>query len=101
MPNYKDTENKVHFLSDEDIHNGGESLLPIGCIAITDEEAAILSAPAVDPNAPNPRIAEIKAELDALDFKKIRPLASGDTEYLAILQAQTVVLQAALKAAQG
>lgn len=42
---------------------------------------------------PNPRIAEIKQQLDALDFKKIRPLAAGDTEYLAILQAKTVTLQ--------
>lgn len=46
----------------------------------------------------NPRIAEIKAELTSLDFKKIRPIAAGDTEYLSILQAQTVVLQEELKA---
>lgn len=45
----------------------------------------------------NPRIAEIKAQLDSLDFKKIRPLAAGDTEYLALLQTQTVVLQDELK----
>lgn len=46
---------------------------------------------------PNPRIAEIKAELDALDFKKIRPLAAGDTEYLAKLQEKTVALQDELR----
>lgn len=47
---------------------------------------------------PNPRIAEIKQQLDELDFKKIRPLAAGDTEYLAILQDKTVALQVELKA---
>lgn len=38
--NYKDLQNKLHFLSDEDIANGGEKFLPIGCIPITDQEAA-------------------------------------------------------------
>lgn len=50
---------------------------------------------------PDPRIAEIKAELDALDFKKIRPLAAGDTEYLAILQEKTLLLQDELKVLQS
>lgn len=42
---------------------------------------------------PNPRIAEIKAELLALDLKKIRPISEGDTAYLAILNAQTKALR--------
>lgn len=41
MPNYKDSENKVHFLDSEEF----EYLLPPGCIHITDEEAAELLAP--------------------------------------------------------
>ena len=46
----------------------------------------------------NPRIAEIKAELVALDMRRIRPLAEGDTEYLATLNAQAVALRAELTA---
>lgn len=46
---------------------------------------------------PNPRIAEIKAELTSLDFKRIRPIAEGDTEYLAELNTQVLALRAELK----
>lgn len=48
--------------------------------------------------AENPRIAEIKADLSALDFKRIRPLAEGDTEYLTTINAQAVALRAELTA---
>ena len=44
------------------------------------------------------RIAQIKLELEALDFKKIRPLAEGDTTYLATLNAETATLRAELAA---
>ena len=47
---------------------------------------------------PNPRIAELKAELAALDIKRIRPTAEGDTAYLTTLNAQAVVLRAELQA---
>ena len=46
--------------------------------------------------AENPRIAEIKEELVALDIKRIRPLAEGDSEYLAALNAQVVALRGEL-----
>lgn len=42
MPHYKDTENKVHFLDSKDY----EHVLPIGSTLISDEEVAILLAPA-------------------------------------------------------
>lgn len=45
MPYYQDTNNELHFLSDVDIANGGLSLLPAGCIAITDAQAGILQKP--------------------------------------------------------
>ena len=48
--------------------------------------------------AENPRIAEIKADISALDFKRIRPLAEGDTEYLTTINAQAVALRAELTA---
>ena len=47
---------------------------------------------------PNPRIDQIKQELAALDAKKIRPLAEGDTAYLATLNEQTVALRTELEA---
>lgn len=40
MPNYKDLQNKLHVIEREFKH-----LLPADCVEITDEEAAILSAP--------------------------------------------------------
>lgn len=43
--------------------------------------------------APNPRIEQIKAELIRLDAKKIRPLAEGDSAYLAELNAKTRTLR--------
>jgi len=45
---------------------------------------------------PNPRILQIKLELSALDTKKIRSIAEGDTIYLATLNTQTALLRAEL-----
>jgi hypothetical protein len=39
MPNYKDTDNKLHWLDSSEF----EYLLPIGSVEITDEEAAALA----------------------------------------------------------
>jgi len=50
------------------------------------------------PPDPAIRINEIKAELAALDQKKIRPLAEGDTAFLATLNAQTLTLRKELAA---
>ena len=46
--------------------------------------------------AENPRIEEIKAELVAIDMRRIRPLAEGDSDYLATLNAQAISLRAEL-----
>ena len=43
------------------------------------------------------RIAEIKTELAALDQRRIRPMAEGDTDYLATLNAQAVALREELQ----
>ena len=45
----------------------------------------------------NPRIAEIKAELAAIDIKRIRPVAEGDIGYLDLLNKQAVALRAELR----
>ena len=47
---------------------------------------------------PNPRIAQIQAELSALDLKLIRPLSEGETERVAELVAQKAALRAELAA---
>jgi len=41
--------------------------------------------------------APIIAKMDALDLKRIRPLAEGDTAYLATLNTQIAALRATLK----
>lgn len=51
----------------------------------------------VIPEPCNPRIAELKCELAALDIKRIRPIAEGDTAYLITLNAQAAALRAELK----
>lgn len=48
--------------------------------------------------ATNPRIAEIKVELAAIDLKSIRPAREGDVARLATLEAQAQVLRTELSA---
>lgn len=92
MPNFKDAVNGLHFLSDEDIANGGASLLPAACIQIIDEEAARRLAPTTD-QIKAARIASIDAELAAIDANGARPsrdiaaaLAAGSTAPAAAVQ---------------
>lgn len=63
MPHYKDPENGLHFLSLEDLANGGARLLPAGCVEISDEEAAARLAPTREQAAATAWDA-IKAERD-------------------------------------
>ena len=51
-------------------------------------------ASVVAPPQPNPAIAVIDAQLAALDIKRIRPVAEGDTAYLATLNQQAADLRA-------
>lgn len=39
MPHFQDTTGKLHFLSEDDVANGGLALLPAGCKQIDDPEA--------------------------------------------------------------
>lgn len=43
------------------------------------------------------RIQEIQSDLLTMDQKRIRPIAEGDTEYLAILNAQAIALREELR----
>lgn len=50
MPYFRDSQNKLHFLSTEDIARGGKKYLPVGNKQITDAEATALQViPAVAP----------------------------------------------------
>jgi len=51
------------------------------------------NTPTPVPPQPNPAIAAIDAQLAALDIKRIRPTAEGDTIYLATLNQQAVDLR--------
>lgn len=65
MPNYKDTNNNLHFLDDASFAN----LLPIGCTPITAEEAEsirISQLPVVDPN--EVAVADAKSYLISTDY---------------------------------
>jgi len=64
MPHYKDTNNQLHFLED----TGFENMLPEGCVEITDEEAAAISAannPAPAPQTEVSPVDKLKAFLAA------------------------------------
>lgn len=52
MPNYKDTENKLHWLDDE----SHEYLLPAGSVKITEEEAAQIKAAQTPIIEPDPKM---------------------------------------------
>lgn len=45
MAYFKDTSNHLHFLSAEDLENGGARLLPEGSVEISNEEAAAIANP--------------------------------------------------------
>lgn len=45
MPYFQDANGRLHFLSDDDIANGGELLLPAGCAPINDADAKAIENP--------------------------------------------------------
>jgi hypothetical protein len=71
MPHFQDPAGGLYYLSEQDIANGGEAYLPIGCVLISDQEAAALTAPSINQislerlGAINVRANELLAELSA------------------------------------
>lgn len=53
--------NRLHFLSDEDIAKGGAAMLPAGCVEISDEEADQIRAESNRPTAES-----VRAKRDSL-----------------------------------
>jgi len=70
MPNYKDANNKVHFI--ESI--AFEYLLPAGCVPITDEEAEELNP---KPAPIDPKIQESLSYLASTDWYYTRLAETG------------------------
>ena len=65
MPNYKDTNNNLHFLDDASFAH----ILPTGCVAITAEEAEsirISQLPVINPN--QIAVAAAKSYLISTDY---------------------------------
>lgn len=96
MNYFLDTNNGIHALSDEDILNGGKSLLPQGCVEITQTQAqAILNPP--------PTLAQAQAQqcdiIDAAYAEAIQENVTFTTEggvskaFQADLDSQTLVVQ--------
>jgi len=74
MLNYKDQNNKLHFLESAEF----EYLLPAGCVPITDEEAATLNYVAPDPDAiENQRIASLWQAAHDYEYAEVSGSAVG------------------------
>lgn len=76
MQYFKAPDNSLHALSNEDIANGGKSLLPIGCMEITEVEAETIRA------ASAPPVIEV-APIDPLD--KLRTFLAANPDVAALL----------------
>jgi hypothetical protein len=77
MPYFKAPDNSLHFLSIDDIANGGESLLPIGCAEITDEEAESIRQESID--------AQVQAEPIVNAEQKLAAFLSANPDVLALV----------------
>ncbi len=73
MPHYKSpNDSRPHWLSDEDVANGCEAMLPVGSVEITDADADMLRAPTPE-QVKAARITDIDMELIEIDAKGARP----------------------------
>jgi hypothetical protein len=82
MPHFKSEDGLLYFLSEEDIANGGKSLLPDGCTLITDQEADGIQ---------NPPPSE--AQIIAWDIEKLRGLLRLSLDQRAVISARISILQ--------
>jgi hypothetical protein len=72
MPYYKGPDDRLYWLSDEDIVNGGRDLIPAECVQISDEEGRQIENPL------------ITTEQRALQKRLGRDGAISDTDWLVI-----------------
>lgn len=80
MPHYKAPDNALHFLSAEDVANGGMAMLPDGAVEIPAERAAEILRIASAPTAAqlwSAHQAQAQSALDASDITMIRCVEHG------------------------
>jgi phage major head subunit gpT-like protein len=97
MNYFKDTSGAVHALSDADIANGGELLLPPGCVAITDADAqAIINPPLTLAQAQDDQIAQMYEDYAAAIAQPVAYTSKAGVAktYQADTASQTVLMQA-------
>jgi hypothetical protein len=89
MPYYQDTSGGLHYLSVADLANGGFTLLPVGCVEITDAQAAALENPL-------PTQAQLTAQYEAKAQSNLDSLAQSwgyDNIVSAVSYANSTVAQ--------
>lgn len=91
MAYFKDSQGSLHYLSDSDIANGGESLLPAGCVAVSDAQAdAIQNPPMTLAQAQTEQIATLTLACQSEIVAGFTSNALGSTNnYPSLLQDQT------------
>lgn len=91
MPNFKQLNGSLHYLSDEDIANGGLFLLPCDVEQITDEEAEEIRNSSI----PEPTIEQKRNAIKAkfTDTMQIKAFA-GDPDAMALAASVATELEA-------
>lgn len=100
MPHFKDPSGALHFLDDARF----VGLLPVGSVQLTqaeeDAHAASLTAPPSPAQLAAARKAQIQADLQGIDERKVRALTDAllhsDTTRLQALETQAAALRAEL-----
>jgi hypothetical protein len=95
MPYFKDSNNKLHFLSTEDIAHGGKKYLPIGSKQITDAAAEALQAASVVAPTAQEQIRTIEATITPRRLREAVLTAEGKT-WLEAADAQIAALRATI-----
>lgn len=95
MPYFKDSNNKLHFLSTEDIANGGKKYLPTGSKQITDAAAETLQAASVVAPTAQDQILAIEATITTRRLRDAVLTPEGKT-WLETADAQIAALRATI-----
>jgi len=94
MKYFKNTNNEVFAFNAD---GSQDAYIKPDMVALTQSEAdAHINPPLTPAQITEQHNAPIIAQLNALDIKRIRPLAEGDAAYLADLNAQIVTLRGQL-----
>ena len=90
MPHYKDTSGNLHFIESAEF----EYLLPVGCLKLSDKDAAKLQADQNKPSAHDLIRLQIIALESQITPRRIREaLLSGDHSFIESIESQIAVLR--------